>query len=162
MLRSNMYVSFCCLLGLAINAVADQKKDARTRFIEAPIFYEDLTLILADKKGNVSAVRFPKEIVNGVHYEFRFLADGGKNELQGKAVLSHEWKEIEQGGKSKFVLNTNSMMLRANSIELRWAYRNPGSGWIYYDPEALSVQIGGSAESFKNVDLKRFAKKPTR
>lgn len=162
MRSKTLFVTFACFIACEINTVANENKDNAAEIVEAPIVYEDLTLILADKKGNVAAVVFPKEIANGIRYRFRFLRHGANKEIFGTGTVAQEWKEIKEGGESKFVLDANSTIMRAGSIELKWDYRIPGSGWVYYHPEQLSVQIGGSAERFKDVDLKRFAKKPTR
>lgn len=154
-----MLVATLLNLSLASLAIGDKLLERSiedlNKMVQAPIVYEDLMLICADKKGNVAAVTFIKQVQDGVHYKFRFLADGSNKEVRGKGEVGGKGQKIRYGDKVIFVLPKGSFLIKAGTIELMWSHRTNGGAWIGYFPEEMSVQIAAS-DRFSDIDLKRF------
>lgn len=136
----------------------EENDEDLNKMIQAPVMYEDLMLICSDMKGNVAVVMFIKQVLEGVHYKFRFLAHGSNKEVRGKGMVGGIGQKIRIGDRTLFDVTKVDYMIKAGKIQLLWSHRMPGGGWIGYFPEAMSVQIAAS-DRFEEIDLNRFVQK---
>jgi len=130
--------------------------------ISAPVTYKDLMLVAVSPEG-VAAIVFGDLIEHGRKYRFRYLPKGEDNEITGEGEVFERRKGNRYDG--------GKLTIRAGDIKIGWSLGGDESGWIYYEPEKLRVQIA-SADRFEDsrgiidnrkfdkIDLKRFLKQP--
>jgi hypothetical protein len=126
--------------------------------ISAPVFYDGQMLVLTTDDG-VAAVAFGKEIDQGVRYRFRYLPANGGKEESGKDKVFEKYKRVpgKKPGEMGVVDVGSRLMIQPGPIRVEWSMHGKGTGWIYYRPEDLRVQIA-NARDFEKIDLQRFAK----
>ena len=161
-----------CLFGFQNSDVGADTKPQEFEFpvtpqtISGPIVYRDLMLIVMDRE-RVVAFAFGDEIKEGVRYEFRSYSVATKKETIGAGSVFRKFKPLDKppivvvdgkkvDPKSEWSVDDGSVFfLKADSLKLGWTYQTTGSGWIYYEPEKIRVQIAHS-KNFKKIDLTRF------
>lgn len=128
--------------------------------IPAPIRYEYLMLILSDNQGNVAVVDFPKQIENGTEYRYRCLSKTGNVTTgKGKVFEKYERKPVKGEKNTTLLIDKGSkLFIVAGSITVKWSMAHRLQGWIMYNPDVVSVQIGYSRD-FEKIKLERFRKK---
>lgn len=159
-----LFVLLMLLVFFSISTGAEEpKKPPR---VAAPIWYEDLMLILSDREG-VAAIVFKNDFVSGntkspndgAVYRFRYLRNGSKSEKKGEGMVREKYKlkpvGKPEGKMFEKVEDESRLFIEAGSIKIEWSHCTKGRGWIYYFPEQVSVEIG-VAKEFSDIDLKRF------
>jgi hypothetical protein len=133
---------------------------SNTGSISAPVAYKGLMLIAVSADG-VAAIVFDDPIDRGRKYRFRFLPKDGTKEIEGSGEIFERYTDGHYDG--------GKLTIRAGRIAIGWSAGGDDSGWIYYEPEKIRLQIACAkrfkdstgAENFRNddvkkIDLKRF------
>lgn len=131
--------------------------------ITARFLYSDTMLLLSSEAG-VAAVIFGEPIhtarKQGVHYEYRYESRDGMKKLAGKGELFEMRNRKGQMVGKRYV--------EAGDIRVPWSVSGDTTGWIYYSPESLRVQLGNARdfgertepwmnkEKIPAIDLNRF------
>jgi hypothetical protein len=144
-----------------------QSRSKETERISAPIYYQDMMLIVSDADG-VAVVIFKDEWHEnakystncGVHYQFRYLGRDAKAEVKGEGLVreKHRSEQTADPKVRNVVDIEDRLFIEAGSIRFEWSEGWEGHGWIYYAPEKLTMQIG-NAKKFSDLDLQRFQKR---
>jgi hypothetical protein len=130
--------------------------------VAAPVYYKDQMLVLATDQG-VAAVVFTDKVKEGAKegrkYKFRYESKDGKTKESGTGAVYENYKRVPQKEAGKFAVEDlgSELYLKAGPIKLEWSLAEDESGWLYYNPDKVRVQIA-SADEFDKVSLKRFAK----
>jgi hypothetical protein len=136
-----------------------------TSTIAAPLYYKNVMLVAVNSEG-VAAFVFGDRIENGTKYRYRYLKHGTDEEVSGEGSVF----EKETNGKS----DGGTLKLVAGDLSLKWSRGDTESGWIYYEPEKMRVQIAdadrfekesplrivGSRAPLPKISLKRFRNQP--
>jgi len=126
--------------------------------LSAPIVYEDLMLVFSSDQG-VAAIVFTEKLERGVLYKFRYESKDGKSKEARTGKLFEKYKQLpgKKAGEVEVVNDGGEMWFKVGPFEVEWSRATEGSGWIYYSPEKVRVNIA-HAEEFDKLDLKRFGK----
>jgi len=129
--------------------------------VTSPIAYDGFALLLSDASG-AAIIRFLDEFggvegkreTRGVRYRFRYLAKGQAEATIGEDEVREVADELRPGFGVQDAAASRSG-LAAGPLRVDWSYRNAGSGFIYWRPESLRVELGNSLD-FDTLDLNRF------
>lgn len=110
--------------------------------VSAPVMYKKTMLIVVTPEG-VAAIIFEKPSTRGTstEYRYRFQPADGSEETTGNGRV-YERLVNEQ---------YNSMHIKAGKIVLPWSGGGAESGWVYYSPEDISLQIANSSRFTDSV-----------
>jgi len=127
--------------------------------ISAAVYYADQALVLSTKHGT-AVVKFTSTKDGdklGAHYHYRFVSAEGK-ETSGEGDVYENYKRPNQQPAAGPIVDLGSKtVVEAGETKLRWSRGSDQSGWIYYVPEEMTVQIANT-DSFEKLELRRFKK----
>ncbi len=139
----------------------------RSAPLSAPVVYDELALVLVDARG-AAIVDFdaPYTTVDdgmercGVRVRWRYLARGQSKATEGSDdAFERRWVSGNSiNTKSDLApgqVDSSAAWLDAGPLRLQWSNRGNGSGWIYWRPEELRVELANEGD-FETLDLARF------
>jgi hypothetical protein len=157
-----MRASCLVLLTVTTFLCAAPPKPKATGFA-SPVVYGTTMLIISGKVG-VAAVVFTDASGKGATYKFRYESADGKTRKEGTGKVSERYVAGKYAG--------GDLDVKAGPLEVKWSVGGDKQGWVYYDPAALTVQMGsrdmfddravefkGKAIVIKKLDLKPFIRK---
>jgi hypothetical protein len=84
----------------------------------------------------------------GTKYRYWYLKHGTDEEVTGEGSVFEKYTDGKyEGGTLKIV---------AGDVSLEWSRGGDESGWIYYQPEKMRVQIASAARFEKEADRDDF------
>ena len=125
--------------------------------VAAPIGYHDGAMLVLVNSEGVAAVTFTKQIAEGVKYQYRYLPKEGEEKSgEGEVFEKYERVSIPNKPHDKRVIDKGGKLhIEAGSLKVTWSLGSPKSGYIYYFPEEVCVQIA-EAKDYKSLDLSRY------
>ncbi len=89
-------------------------------------------------------------------YRFRHL-DAAGMEHKGEGKVFEKYRRMPGTGPNNHVVvdEGGRLHVEAGTIRLNWSRAGTRSGWVYYHPEKLRVQIS-TTDKFEKIDLERF------
>jgi hypothetical protein len=124
--------------------------------LSAPVVYENLMLVVTGKEG-VAAIDFLRPVPEGIRYRWRYLPNDGAEEVQGEDKVFEKYRREpgDEPNGQEAVGEGSRLHIEAGTIKMEWSLGGESSGWIYYEPESLRVQIVHE-KHFEKLDLGRF------
>ena len=131
--------------------------------IVAPIHYEKLALVMSDDE-TVALIDFTKPARHWIAFRYRCLNRKTGEQTTGDGRLHEKYEhrlDLKESIKRKgLVLSVQDkggqLHIEAGTLKVQWSWGSSKSGWIYYYPEKVRVQIAHEKD-FGNLDLRRFA-----
>lgn len=142
---SNNAITF--LLVLVVTAALSSPR------VTTNVQYEK-SAVLISNDSEVLLVRFGKPIVEkgtdptirkaGSAYKYRRFDRAAMKETEGEGAVYEYTKELERDPKKRTIatldLGSREWVV-AEKIGVKWSRHTENSGWLYFHPEAVSVQL---------------------
>lgn len=118
-----------------------------TETISAPVYYKNTMLIVINSDG-IAAIVFGDQIELGTKYRYRYLKHGTDEEVTGEGSVFEKYTDGKYAG--------GTLNILAGDVSIEWSRGGNESGWIYYQPEKMRVQIASAARFEKEPDRNDF------